>query len=112
MAASNTKNKITAPKLSKELTDSEKLKKEEFFKIDQLELYGSRLNLEFDGVANQASENVTDIVLEIKKKWDVEGKRSDISVAHWLHPKTFNTSDSASRPPAHHSPIYQQTGEK
>ena len=99
MATTNKKNELTATKLSKELTDLEKVKKEEFFKIDQLEQYGRRLNLEFDGVPNQKNENVTDIVIEISKKLDVEVRRSDISIAHRLPPKKFKANDSASWPP-------------
>ena len=87
MATTNKKNELTATKLSKELTDLEKVKKEEFFKIDQLEQYGRRLNLEFDGVPNQENENVTDNVIEISKNLDVEVRRSDISIAHRLPPK-------------------------
>ena len=99
MATTNKKNELTATKLSKELTDLEKVKKEEFFKIDQLEQYGRRLNLEFDGVPNQKNENVTDIVIEISKKLDVEVRKSDISIAHRLPPKKFKANESASRPP-------------
>ena len=42
---------------------------------------------------------MTDIVIEISKKLDVEIRRSDISIAHRLPPKKFKANDSASRPP-------------
>jgi len=46
----------------------EKTKNNEFFKIDQLEQFCRRLNLEFEGIPQQNNENVTDIVIEISKK--------------------------------------------
>ena len=53
------------------------MKSEEFFKIGQLEQYGRRLNLKFDGIPHQANDNVTDIVIEVSKKLYVEVRRSD-----------------------------------
>ena len=45
------------------------MKSEEFFKIGQLEQYGRRLNLKFDGIPHQANDNVTDIVIEVSKNY-------------------------------------------
>jgi len=47
--------------LSKVITDMESSRSNKFFKIDQLEQYGCRLNLEFEGIPQVKNENVTDI---------------------------------------------------
>jgi len=44
----------------------------ELFKIGQLEQYGRRLNVEFKGVPKYEDENVTDIVIKLTKKLEVD----------------------------------------
>ena len=85
--------------LNLKLDEIETNKQDEFHKIDDLEQYGRRLNLEFEGIPEQKEENVTNIVLDIAKKLNVDASFSDISIAHRLPPKRHNQRDGSSLPP-------------
>ena len=85
--------------LNLKLDEIETNKQDEFHKIDDLEQYGRRLNLEFDRIPEQKEENVTNIVLDIAKKLNVDASSSDISIAHHLPPKRHNQRDGSSLPP-------------
>ena len=49
----------------------------EFHKIDDLEQYGRRLNLEFEGIPEQKEKNVTSFVLNITKKLTIDANFND-----------------------------------
>ena len=69
-------------------------------KIDAIEQYGRRQNLEFKGVPVTENENVLSTVIKISKLLSVEITKSDTSTAHRFatkHPKNGATS---SVPPA------------
>ena len=85
--------------LNLKLDEIETNKQDDFHKIDDLEQYGRRLNLEFEGIPEQKEENVTDIVLDIAKKLNVDASSSGISIAHRLPPKRHNQRDGSSLPP-------------
>ena len=69
----------------------------ELEKLDNLEQYGRRNNLEIEGVPPNSNENVDEIVVEVAKLIGVEIKQDDISVAHRLPEKNkVHNSDSRS----------------
>ena len=89
-------NKIYA----KQTSMSKQVAEGDTSKIDVIEQYGRRQNLEFKGVPVTEDENVTNTVIEISKLLGVEITKTDISTAHRLatkHPKNGATS---SVPPA------------
>ena len=69
-------------------------------KIDVIEQYGRRQNLEFKGVPVTENENVTNTVIEISKLLGVEITKSDISTAHRLATKHPKNGAASSVPPA------------
>ena len=89
----------SANQLNLKLDEIETNKQDEFHKIDGLEQHGRRLNGEFEGIAVQKDENVTNIVVDIAKKLNVDANFSDISIAHRLPPKRHKQSDGSTRPP-------------
>ena len=68
-------------------------------KIDQLEQYDRRQNLEFEGLALKRNEDVTQLVVNVASKIGVKIRKTDISVAHRLPPKRYRSSDNTSIPP-------------
>ena len=60
---------------------------EEASKLDGLDQYGRRQNLEFEGVSLTEDEDVVDLVVRIGKLVGAKVKRDDISTAHRLPPK-------------------------
>jgi len=82
---SNTKKSEKATRtLSSKIEALEKANHDEYLKIDKLEQYGQRLNLEFEGVPEKINENVTEIVVDLAKRLNVEADFSDVSIAHRL----------------------------
>ena len=53
-------------------------------KMDKLEQYDRRQNLEFQGVPQTEKEDVTQIILDLSEKLEVSLKKDDISIAHRL----------------------------
>ena len=53
-------------------------------KMDELEQYDIRQNLEFQGVAQTEKEDVTKLKLDLSEKLEVSLKKDDISIAHRL----------------------------
>ena len=69
-------------------------------KVDALEQYGRRLNLEIAGVPVKDNENTNDIVVEVAKLANVEITKDQISTFHRLAAKPKrNAIDQAARSP-------------
>ena len=62
----------------------QKINLEEQFKLDEVEEYDRRQNLEFQGVPFKDNEDVTHITLDLVNKLGVDLKEKDISIAHRL----------------------------
>ena len=60
------------------------LKNNEELKVNELEQYDRRQNLIFEGVPQFQNENVTEIILSLASKLDVNLTANDISIAHRL----------------------------
>ena len=71
------------------MTDLQKKSNDKKFKLDELEQYGRRQNLEFAQVPYHEGENVTQIVLELASKLEVKLDNEDISIAHRLLQKNI-----------------------
>ena len=99
MLKSSKQSERSANQLNHILDEIETNKQDEFHKIVDLEQYGPRLNLEFEGIPEQKEENVTNIVIDIAKNLNADASFSDISIAHRLPPKWHDKSDGSSRPP-------------
>ena len=56
----------------------------EELKVDELEQYDRRQNLIFEGVPQFQNENVTEIILSLASKLNVNLTANDISIAHRL----------------------------
>ena len=61
-----------------------KSKFEDQLRIDEIELYNRRQNLELHGVPVRKEEDVIQITLDLISKLDVDIKEEDISIAHGL----------------------------
>ena len=79
---------------------------EDSLKMDDLEQYNRRLNLQFEGVPQKKDENVKKIVLDLVKKLDVDISESQISIAHRLPIKHVQ---NVAKPSAHPSIIARFT---
>ena len=91
-------NKQQADEIQKLRSNSKDLEKQsevELNKIDQLEQYGRRQNLEFHGVPEEKDEDPTEIVMKICNTIGVSLERKEVSIAHRL-PKKRNED----KPPA------------
>ena len=62
-------------------------------KIDDLEQYDSRMNLEFEGIPHEKNENINDIFVKLVNKMGVTLKTTDISTAHSLPKKASKSQD-------------------
>lgn len=80
--------------------DFDKKTAEEASKIDCIEQYGRRQNLEFKGVPQKDGENTNDIVVKLAKVLDVDIKESDISTSHRLPAKhkQLNSEEEPAHP--------------
>ena len=96
---SSKQSERSANQLNLKLDETETNKQDEFHKIDDLEQYGRRLNLEFEGIPEQKEENVTSIILDIAEKLNVDANFSDISITHRLPPKRHKQSNGSTLPP-------------
>ena len=73
--------------LSANSTKIEKKAETEDIKLDSIDQYSRRQNLEFHGVPQTSDENVVDIVVKIVKVLGVDINQNDISTAHRLPQK-------------------------
>ena len=73
--------------LNRRMTDLQKKNNDKEFKLDELERYDRRQNLEFAQVPCHEWENVTQIVLDLASKLEVKLDNEDISIAHRLPQK-------------------------
>ena len=71
--------------------DLEKKSNSEAVKLDAIDQYSRRQNLEFLGISVTANEDVIDIVVKLGKLVGVDIAKSDISTAHSLRPKRHST---------------------
>ena len=78
-------------------TDSKQKADAEASKLDGIDQYSRRQNLEFEGVSVSENENVVHVVVKIGKLVGANVKPSDISAAHRLPPKRYSR---ISKPPA------------
>ena len=70
--------------LTKTTDTLQKSKVEDQLRIDEIEQYNRRQNLELQGVPVRKDEDVTQITLDLISKLDVDIKEEDISIAHRL----------------------------
>ena len=87
LAATNTKQEKEMSEIK--VNSEQQLKKisEESSKLDNLEMYGRRQNLEFEGIPFLKNENVNQIIMDLTKSIGIEIKEQDISIAHRLPQK-------------------------
>jgi len=83
----NKQHKQDINRLNKRPDDLQKQSSEDELKIDELEQYDRRQNLEIQGVPETADEDVTQITMELVKSLDIELDAEDISIAHRLPKK-------------------------
>ena len=84
------------------MTDLQKKNNDKEFKLDELEQYDRRQNLEFAQVPYHEGENVTQIVLDLDSKLEVKLDNEDISIAHRLPQKKRSaTNNGGSQKSAH-----------
>ena len=70
--------------LNKQAENLQKRSSDEEMKMDELEQYDRRQNLEFQGVPLTEKEDATQIILDLSEKLEVSLKKDDISIAHRL----------------------------
>ena len=87
---SNIKSQAAALK-TQEIKDS--------IKVDELEQYGRRQNLEIVGVPEKEDENTNAIVLEVAKMLDVDIMSSHISTSHRLPKKKASSRNNSGSSP-------------
>ena len=87
---SNLKSQAAALK-TQEIKDS--------IKVDELEQYGRRQNLEIVGVPEKEDENTNAIVLEVAKMLDVDIMSSHISTSHRLPKKKASSRNNSGSSP-------------
>ena len=80
----NDKQRQEIRKLNQCTNDLKKQRNNEELKVDELEQYNRRQNLIFEGVPQFQNENVTEIILSLASKLDVNVTANDISIAHRL----------------------------
>ena len=81
------KQKVDITELTTSTKNLEKKSCDDQDKIDQLEQYNRRQNLEFEGLAYQKDEDVSQLVIDVAEKIGVKLQKTDISVAHRLPTK-------------------------
>ena len=91
--------------LNRRMTNLQKKKNDKEFKLDVLEQYDRRQNLEFVQVPYHEGENVTQIVLDLASKLEVKLDNEDISIAHRLPQKKHSTSNNDGRQKSTHPAI-------
>ena len=80
----NDKQRQEIRKLNQCTNDLKKQRNNEELKVDELEQYDRIQNLIFEGVPQFQNDNVTEIILSLASKLDVNLTANDISIAHRL----------------------------
>jgi len=73
----------------------EKKSESESAKLDEIDQYNRRQNLEFHSVPLVKGENAIDVVVKLSKSIGVEIESKDISIAHRLAPKKSKNPNSS-----------------
>ena len=95
-ALSNNKHNVQElKKLNKRTADLQNKSNEEELKLDELEQYDRRQNLELVGVPHEENEDVTQIVLDLAGTIGVDLEEGDISIAHRLPQKRRSANPRA-----------------
>jgi len=81
---SNKKQKQELSNLAKRTDELQKRSSDEELKLDELEQYDRRQNLELEGVPFMENEDVNKITMELAKQLEVDLVEEDISIAHRL----------------------------
>ena len=84
----NKQQKQDLTNLRKQTDDLSKHRCDDELKIDELEQFETRQNLELQGIPLKNNEKITQITLELAKQLDVE-LEEDISIAHRLPPNNI-----------------------
>ena len=82
-----TQQKQDLTNLRKQTDDFSKRRCDDELKIDELEQYDRRQNLELQGIPLKNNEDITQITLDLAKQLDVELEEEDISIVYRLPPK-------------------------
>ena len=69
---------------------------DQFKHLDNLEQYGRRENLEFEGVPQVQNEDTTEVVIKIAEKPNIILIENDIFIAHRLPTKRPSRSNNSS----------------
>ena len=98
LSAVNKKQEDKIIRLTKKGEDLLEVASKEAEKVDALEQYGRRQNLEIIGVPVTEKENTAEIVMKVAKALDVPISRSDISTAHRLATKPSRNENQLPQP--------------
>ena len=90
--------KVEAKELKSESTELAEKGVKEALKIDELEQYGRRQNLEIVGIPETDQEDTNKIVIEVAKLLNVEIAPEQISTSHRLKSKKKRNSDDDTQP--------------
>ena len=96
----NKKQREDINTINKNSADLEKQSNSDSVKIDNIEQYERRQNLEFIGIPENDKEDVVDIVIKVSKALGVDLEKKDISTAHRLSAKRNNTGEDKKNEPA------------
>ena len=97
----NKQQKQAIKLLTKRADIIQKQNDEDHLKIDEVEQYDRRQNLELQGVPMTKNEDVMKIMLDLIKKLDVDIEEEDISIAHRLPQKRRLGRTKANKAPNH-----------
>ena len=103
-------NKLQTKDLRQSTKTTDTLQKSKFedqLKIDEIEQYNKRQNLELQGIPVRKDEDVTQITLDLTSKLDVDIKEEDISIAHRLPVKQRYSQTRLNKPVNHPTIIVQ-----
>ena len=95
----NAEQKAEITALKSESSDLKNTRINEIEKIDNLEQYGRRQNLEIAGVTVQNGEDTNAVVMEVAKLLDVDILPSHISTSHRLPKKISQNGNVTCTPP-------------
>jgi len=99
LLCSNKKQKTELQELSNYTNEMSKQSTKEAFKIDQLDQYGRRENLEFEGVPLSKDEDVGEIVVKLATQLGTCVRKSDISTAHRIPLTSHQTNNKIPKHP-------------
>ena len=99
LAVINRQQEQEISKLKKQIVESQIQGEREAEKIDSLEQYGRRHNLEITGIPVKKNENTNKIVMEVAKLLNVEISPEQISTSHLIASRTNKHKDNESQPP-------------